>query len=51
MTAYLVASYTITNPEGYAAYPEAVAPTLTGYDGELIVGDFHSHVLEGCRIL
>lgn len=47
MTAYLVASYTITNPEGYAAYPAAVAPTLQAHGGELIVGDFQSHVLEG----
>jgi uncharacterized protein (DUF1330 family) len=47
MTAYLVASYTITDPAGYAPYPAAVAPTLLPYGGELIVGDFHSHTLEG----
>lgn len=47
MTTYLVASYTITDPEGYAAYPAAVGPTLLAYGGELIVGDFQSHVLEG----
>lgn len=47
MTAYLVACYTITDQEGYAPYPEAVAPTLVTYGGELIVGDFESHVLEG----
>jgi uncharacterized protein (DUF1330 family) len=47
MTAYLVACYTITDPEGYAPYPAAVAPTLLAYGGELLVGDFHSHPLEG----
>lgn len=47
MTAYLVASYTITDPEGYAPYPAAVAPTLLPYGGELIVADFQSHALEG----
>jgi len=47
MTAYLVASYTITDQGGYAPYPAAVAPTLPAFGGELIVGDFQSHALEG----
>ncbi len=47
MTAYLVASYTITDPEGYAPYPEAVAPTLAPFGGELIAADFASATLEG----
>jgi uncharacterized protein (DUF1330 family) len=47
MAAYLIANYRIVNPEGYAAYPPAVAPTLTPYGGELIVADFDSEVVEG----
>lgn len=47
MTAYLVASYTITETEGYAPYPEAVAPTLAPFGGELIVADFESAMIEG----
>ena len=47
MTAYLVACYDITDEAGYAPYPAAVAPTLVPYDGELIVADFESEVVEG----
>ena len=47
MTAYLVANYTITDPEGYAAYPPAVAPTLVPFEGELIMADFASEAIEG----
>ncbi len=47
MSAYLVANYRITNPEGYAAYPPAVAPTLEPFGGELVVADFNSEAIEG----
>jgi uncharacterized protein (DUF1330 family) len=47
MSAYLVANYTITNPDGYAAYPAAVAPTLEPFGGELVVADFDSESIEG----
>ena len=47
MPAYLVANYRITNPEGYAAYPPAVAPTLAPFDGKLVVADFDSEQVEG----
>lgn len=47
MAAYLVASYTITDPEGYAPYPAAVAPTLVPFGGKLVSADFTSDVLEG----
>lgn len=47
MTAYLVASYTIIDPDGYAPYPQAVAPTLAPFGGELIVADFESPKIEG----
>ncbi len=47
MTAYLIANYRITNPDGYEKYPPAVAPTLLPFDGELLVADFESEVVEG----
>ena len=47
MSAFLVASYTITDPEGYAPYPEAVAPTLEPFGGELVLADFESEAIEG----
>jgi uncharacterized protein (DUF1330 family) len=47
MAAYLIANYTVTNPEGYAAYPPAVGPTLAPFGGELVVAEFESEVVEG----
>jgi uncharacterized protein (DUF1330 family) len=47
MPAYLIANYTVTNPDGYAEYPPAVAPTLEPFGGELVVADFASEGVEG----
>jgi uncharacterized protein (DUF1330 family) len=47
MSAYLVFSYTVTNPEPYAAYPPAVMPTLAGHDVEVLVADYESDAKEG----
>jgi uncharacterized protein (DUF1330 family) len=47
MSAYLIANYTVTNPDAYADYPPAVAPTLGPFGGELVVADFASEVIEG----
>ena len=47
MPAYLIANYTITNADGYAEYPPAVAPTLEPFGGELVVADFASEAVEG----
>ncbi|MEE4280016.1 MAG: DUF1330 domain-containing protein [Halieaceae bacterium] len=47
MPAYLLANYTITNPDGYADYPPSVAPTLEPFGGELVVADFSSEAVEG----
>jgi uncharacterized protein (DUF1330 family) len=47
MPAYLIANYSITNPDGYAEYPPSVAPTLTPFGGELVVADFASEAVEG----
>ena len=47
MPAYLIANYTITNPDAYAEYPPAVAPTLEPFGGELVIADFASEAIEG----
>lgn len=47
MAAYLIANYTITNPDAYAAYPPAVAETLEPHGAEPLVVDFHSEAVEG----
>lgn len=47
MPAYLIANYTITDAEGYAPYPPAVAPTLEPFGGSLLVADFASERVEG----
>jgi uncharacterized protein (DUF1330 family) len=47
MAAYLIANYRVTNPEGYAAYPPSVGPTLEPFGGELLAADFESEVIEG----
>jgi uncharacterized protein (DUF1330 family) len=47
MSAYAVASYTVTNPDGYRAYGAAVAPILAAHKVEILAADNHSHVVEG----
>jgi uncharacterized protein (DUF1330 family) len=47
MSAYLVFSYTITDPDAYQAYPPAAMPTLAGHDVEVLVADYASEVKEG----
>jgi len=47
MAAYIIAKYTVTNPEGFAAYGAAVLPTFAGHDVEFVVVDHHSQVIEG----
>ena len=47
MTAYLVYSYTVTNPEEYQKYPPAAMPTLAGHDVEVLVADYESEAKEG----
>jgi uncharacterized protein (DUF1330 family) len=46
MSAYLVFNYTVTNPDGYQAYPPAAMPTLPG-DAEVVVADYESEPTEG----
>lgn len=47
MSAYLVYSYTVTNPDAYQAYPPAAMPTLEGHDVEVLAADYESEATEG----
>ena len=47
MTVFLVGSYRITDPEGYAPYVPAAVETLLAHGSELLVADYASQVLEG----
>lgn len=47
MSAYLVFNYSITNPEGYQAYPPAAMPTLASSGAEVLVADYASEATEG----
>lgn len=47
MAGYLIANYRVTNPEAYAAYPQAVVPTLLAHGGEILVADYESEIVEG----
>lgn len=40
MRGYLIANYTIKDPDTYQKYIEAVMPIIGKYGGKLIVGDF-----------
>jgi uncharacterized protein (DUF1330 family) len=47
MSAYLVANYELTRPEGYKAYVPSVIPTLQAHGAEILVADYESEPLEG----
>lgn len=47
MSAYLVATYDITDPEGYEPYVPGVVPTLMGAGAEILVADYESDPIEG----
>jgi uncharacterized protein (DUF1330 family) len=47
MAAYLIASYRITDPEGYASYVPAVVPQLMAAGCEILVEDYASQLVEG----
>ena len=47
MSAYLVYSYTVTDPDAYQDYPPAAMPTLAGHDVEVLVADYESEPKEG----
>ena len=47
MPGYVIANYTINNPEEFEKYPPAVGPTLTQYGGRLLVADREVKAVEG----
>lgn len=47
MTAYVVVSYDITDPDGYAAYGPAAGPSVAKYQGEVVIADRDATALEG----
>jgi len=47
MSAYLVATYRVTNPEGYGPYPDAASETLASAGAEGIAIDMDTDVMEG----
>jgi uncharacterized protein (DUF1330 family) len=47
MAAYLIAQIEITDPEGFEAYRQEVAPTLAAYGGTYVVRGGRMEVLEG----
>lgn len=49
MSAYVIAQYDITNPEGYGAYAAAAGPSVFQFGGEVLVADRESTPLEGAR--
>jgi uncharacterized protein (DUF1330 family) len=46
MSAYLVATLRVTNPDGFQAYPPAVIPLIEAHGGEVLAADFAAEALE-----
>ena len=49
MSVYVIASYDIDDPEGYAEYVPGVTPLLMKHGGEVLAADFEAQALEGER--
>ena len=47
MPGYVVANYTIHDPEAFEKYPPAVGPTLEQYGGRLLAADRSVRPVEG----
>jgi uncharacterized protein (DUF1330 family) len=47
LPAYIIATYDITDPEGYESYVPGVIPLLQKHGAEILVADYDAHVLEG----
>jgi len=47
MSAYIIATYDIVDPEGYAGYVPGVIPLLEKHGAEILVADYDARVLEG----
>ena len=47
MAAYIIATYSINNPQGYEGYVPGVIPLLQKHGAEILVADYESEELEG----
>ncbi len=47
MTAYVVASFTVTDPTEYDAYRPAVLPTFLAHGCRILAADYASQAIEG----
>ena len=47
MPGYVIANYTINDPETFEKYPSAVGPTLAQHGGRLLVADRRVKAVEG----
>ena len=47
MSAYVIASYDIVDPDGFAQYVPGVLPLLEKHGGEIVVADREARALEG----
>lgn len=47
MSAYVVANYQVTNPEGFESYAPAAQQTLAAAGAEVVAVDLNSEVIEG----
>lgn len=47
MSAYIIATYDITDPVGYEPYVPAVIPLLQKHNAEILVADYEARGLEG----
>ena len=47
MASYLIANYTVTNPEAYASYVAVVGPIIFAHGGKILVGGPGSTSVEG----
>jgi len=47
MSAYVIVSYDVTNPEGFGAYPPAALPLIAKHGGEALAVDMAAETREG----
>jgi uncharacterized protein (DUF1330 family) len=47
MSAYIIVSYDIEDPEGFAGYVPGVFPLLQKHNAQVLVGDFEAKAIEG----
>jgi uncharacterized protein (DUF1330 family) len=45
--AYIVANYTVTNPEGLESYGPHAAASIEKHGGEILAADFETEAVEG----